>query len=58
MVYVLSIDWLSIFCIFAGDGDTWNPVESPKFSYKQEDFGTRCFSRYAVGRPVRLAALA
>ena len=46
MTYALSIDWLSIFCIFAGDGDTWNPVESPEFSYKMEDFGTRCFSRF------------
>ena len=46
MTYVLSIDWLSIFCIFAGDGDTWTPVESPRFSYKKEDFGTRCFSQF------------
>lgn len=46
MVYVLSIDWLSIFCIYAGDGDTWKPVESDEFSYKKEDFGTRCFSTF------------
>ena len=46
MIYVLSIDWLSIFCIFDGQGDTWEPVESPEFSYKKEDFGTRCFSRF------------
>lgn len=46
MVYVLSIDWLSVFCIFAGDGDVWTPVDSAEFSYKKEDFGTRCFSSF------------
>lgn len=46
MIYVLSIDWLSVFGIFAGDGDTWTPVESAEFSYKRETFGTRCFSRF------------
>lgn len=44
MTYVLSIDWLSIFCIYAGVGDTWSPVDCAEFSYKREDFGTRCFS--------------
>lgn len=52
MIYVLSIDWLSIFCIYDGEGDEWRPVESPKFSYKKEDFGTRCFSTF---HRVRLA---
>lgn len=46
MIYVLSIDWLSVFGIFAGDGDEWTPVESAEFSYKRETFGTRCFSRF------------
>lgn len=46
MIYALSIDWLSVYCIFAGVGDTWTPVESSEFSYKMEDFGTRCFSRF------------
>ena len=46
MIYVLSIDWLSVFCIFAGNGDTWEPSDSAEFSYKKEDFGTRCFSRF------------
>lgn len=45
MIYVLSIDWLSVFGIFAGEGNTWAPVECAEFSYKREDFGTRCFSR-------------
>ena len=44
MIYVLSVDWLSVFCIYAGDGDTWQPASDTKFSYKREDFGTRCFS--------------
>lgn len=52
MIYVLSIDWLSVSCIFAGSGDIWTPVESPEFSYKREDFGTRCFSTF---HRVRLA---
>ena len=52
MVYALSIDWLSIFCIYDGEGDTWSPVESAEFSYKREDFGTRCFS---VFHRVRIA---
>lgn len=46
MIYVLSIDWLSVFCIYAGEGDIWTPVEDPQFAYKKEDFGTRCFSRF------------
>lgn len=46
MIYVLSIDWLSVFGIFAGEGDTWTPVEHEGFAYQQEKFGTRCFSRF------------
>lgn len=46
MIYVLSIDWLSVFCIYAGTGNVWLPVETEGFSYKKEDFGTRCFSSF------------
>lgn len=46
MIYVLSIDWLSVFGIFAGDGNEWHPVECSEFTYKRESFGTRCFSRF------------
>lgn len=46
MIYVLSIDWLAVYGIFAGDGDEWTPVGSSEFSYKRETFGTRCFSRF------------
>lgn len=46
MLYTLSIDWLSVYGIFAGDGDIWHPVESKTFAYKQEAFGTRCFSTF------------
>lgn len=46
MIYVLSIDWLSVFCIFAGDGDEWHPMDGDGFSYKHEPFGTRCFSTF------------
>lgn len=46
MIYVLSIDWLSIFCIYNGEGDTWHPVIGGGFDYKKEDFGTRCFSSF------------
>lgn len=46
MIYVLSVDWLSVFCIFAGNGDVWTPQEDGFFSYKRESFGTRCFSRF------------
>lgn len=46
MIYVLSIDWLSVYGIFAGEGLCWTPVEGQGFSYKREDFGTRCFSRF------------
>ena len=46
MIYVLSIDWLSVFGIFAGEGDEWHPVECNEFTYKRETFGTRCFSRF------------
>lgn len=52
MIYALSIDWLSIFCIYAGNGDVWQPIEGMGFSYKREDFGTRCFS---VFHRVRIA---
>lgn len=44
MIYVLSIDWLSLFCVYSGDGDIWTPTDSAEFSYKREDFGTRSFS--------------
>lgn len=51
MIYVLSVDWLSVFCIYAGkDGDLWMPVDTEEFSYKKEDFGTRCFSRFHRAR--------
>lgn len=53
MIYVLSIDWLSVFCIFAGmESDIWTPVDTEEFHYKREDFGTRCFS---VFHRVRIA---
>lgn len=53
MIYVLSVDWLSVFCIYAGiDGDVWTPQENELFSYKREAFGTRVFS---VFHRVRLA---
>lgn len=52
MIYVLSIDWLSVFCVYAGNGDTWVPADDPLFAYKKEDFGTRCFS---VFHRVRIA---
>ena len=44
MIYVLSIDWLSVYGVYNGDGDTWRPVDDTMFSYKRENFGTRCFS--------------
>lgn len=46
MLYVLSIDWLSLFCLYVGDGDQWEPRELPNFQYKLENFGTRSFSRF------------
>lgn len=57
MKYILAIDWLTIFCAFEGEGDMWQPLpanslgnsldNSPgTFSYKKENFGTRCFSRF------------
>lgn len=52
MLYVLSIDWLSVYGIYAGDGDVWEPVPGGDFSYKLESFGTRSFSRF---HRVRLA---
>ena len=45
MIYALSIDWLSIFCLYMG-ADEWTPVDSAEFSYKRENFGTRCFSQF------------
>lgn len=44
MIYVLSIDWLSVYGVYCGDGETWHPVDDAMFSYKRENFGTRCFS--------------
>lgn len=46
MLYVLSIDWLSVYGIYAGDGDVWHPVETETFAYLHESFGTRCFSMF------------
>lgn len=46
MIYVLSIDWLSVYGIFAGEGNEWRPVECSEFTYMRESFGTRCFSRF------------
>ena len=48
MLYVLSIDWLSVFCVYAGEGNTWIPIRDAagKFDYKHENFGTRCFSSF------------
>ena len=46
MLYVLSIDWLSVYGIYAGDGDIWHPAETKTFTYKHEAFGTRCFSMF------------
>lgn len=46
MIYTLSIDWLSVYGIFAGDGDVWHPVETKEFTYKLEAYGTRCFSLF------------
>lgn len=52
MKYVLSIDWLTVFCVYEGS-DQWSPIDGDqlppsctRFSYKKEDFGTRCFSRF------------
>lgn len=48
MIYVLSIDWLSVYGVYDGErfgrGVLWNPIDCDTFSYKREDFGTRCFS--------------
>lgn len=53
MIYVLSVDWLSVFCVYAGNGNIWTPcTDDPLFAYKKEDFGTRCFS---VFHRVRIA---
>ena len=51
MIYVLSIDWLSLFCIHLGQGE-WLPKNGGTFTYKTENFGTRSFSRFVR---VRLA---
>ena len=45
MIYALSIDWLTIFCLYMG-ADDWYPVDSERYRYKLEPFGTRCFSRF------------
>lgn len=45
MIYALSIDWLSIFCLYACDGE-WSPVNTDFFAYKKETFGTRVFSEF------------
>lgn len=45
MTYALSIDWLSIFGLYYGNGE-WQPIEDGYFSYKKETFGTRSFSRF------------
>ena len=50
MIYVLSIDWLSVFCIYAGNGDEWQPIRNQEFDYKRESFGTRCFSVFHRAR--------
>lgn len=52
MIYVLSIDWLSIFGVYAGEGNIWEPSPCQGFDYKREDFGTRSFS---VFHRVRIA---
>lgn len=46
MIYVLSIDWLSLYGIFNGSGNIWEPIDDDVFAYKKEDFGTRSFSRF------------
>lgn len=47
MVYVLSIDWLSVFCMYMQPGEWWpQDVAGSPFSYKMETFGTRCFERF------------
>lgn len=48
MKYVLSIDWLTIFCMYMGEEPDWTLREDPAslFSYHMETFGTRCFSRF------------
>lgn len=51
MIYALSIDWLSIYCMYACE-DTWSPVNTDMFTYKKETFGTRVFSEfYRVSTP-------
>lgn len=49
MIYSLSIDWLTIFCIYMGDG-AFQPLDTEDFLYKHESFGTRCFSHFCRAR--------
>lgn len=64
MIYVLAVDWLSIYCHYVGTpeiGDRdWQPQESDgtelfgkyPFRYRLADYGTRQFSRlYFVSKP-------
>lgn len=52
MIYTISIDWLSIYCHYSGQG-TWQPVESKggdafgayPWRYKLAEYGTRQFSQ-------------
>lgn len=51
MRYVLSIDWLAIYCTMDGDSEEWQGVsgtagtlgDAYPWRYKREDFGTRQF---------------
>lgn len=45
MKYVLSIDWLSLFCLYMGT-DLWSPVDGDFFTYHKENYGTRSFSQF------------
>lgn len=48
MIYALSIDWLSLFCLNMSP-EEYHPVTKPglaTFDYKHESFGTRCFSEF------------
>lgn len=45
MKYILSIDWLSIFCMNESDKQ-FVPIGSERFQVKHEPFGTRCFSSF------------
>lgn len=62
MIYTISIDWLSLHCLFHGEG-TWTPVETAgdpsltlggqyPWRYKKADYGTRQFSQlWFVSKP-------